>query len=656
MRWQLEVAAAPYKWEALDPKPVTTNGYRVESVPPAIGRTLRMYRDESWLRPTIAPLPTGSSFIPDLQGLHIRRTQARGLAANASWGKRAIDISEHEHFAKWTLQSGAYPGWDVQEGGMGKPGGGSIAKGLASIRDRLFSDEAFLEAASVNSPYPVDTNSGAPFYTSDPLTKVWAALCANASSSLGDLRELFAYAARLNEAPEEIHAVTFSRTGPLSKEQIVREYVGGYMHEVAVARGAACRRRDVKGLWSGQNLYIQRRTNAAKTALQREHRFSHRSKVDMVKKLQRAVLRVARYWNISPRSVRVIEDDISGFDKDVRRIHQEEVSDTLYYYWAPSEREVWLDICKAPVLSAPLYSADEGFMYTREAGGETTSGEIGTTTNGTVINASSVEESVPYGLGVDFVTSRRLMDDGAWDYWCWGDDTLLIVPPKFDVDGYIARRLENGFTCKARDGNVFLMTFLDYENDTYYPLASRVFQQTTANERAAKTRSIELLGLFARSHHLDKNPYGSKVWTAIRQGPNPLDSYGITTRDELHDVLRDPGVAAELKKDLKSRRNILREWLSRSDRATVDRDVWTYLVDLFGGELKLMMDDLRRDFVGEWAADATATRARELAAYLASGKEGDPPAWLGNWKEKVQHGAEEGDDSEGTPLWEGRDL
>lgn len=639
MRYTLPVAAAEPYWRDVSPgEEVAVRGIPVAALPPSAARTLRQYRDPVWLTPTVGPVDEkGSSFTSDEGGLRLRISQAREAARYTNTLTSDLARIELEHWEKWTWQRGGYPGWDML-GELGMEGGVSMGAALRLIGAWLIESGSAAEYHA-HSPYPWDTNSGPPFYTADPLTKVFAAYCAAAAEGRGwpVLQELFAYAAGLMQAPEDPHCIQFSRTGPLKKEDVVREVTAGGPLITARARGFACRRRDVKGVWSGLNIYVQPASNALKYLVRSKEQFAHYGADQILLSLLAARQKVAKAHNIPTSKVQLFGDDISKFDKAVRALHQREFADEVLSLVTDESRvETWRMMNKLGVLCPPVTQNAAGFIYTRPDGGETTSGDILTSLAGCVYNFARTLIAISLARGTALRAAWTSFLAGEWDVRIWGDDTMLILREGWlDVRTYEEASASVGYSCKVQKGAIFLMTYFDLDAMRAYPLAARAFQQTCGNEQAAGTQELELLGVYARTANLKSNPFGRLAWRLITTGPMPALMRGAVDRDAVGEILREPAIRYRLLEDLKARRNRLREWADSAEHSEASRQTLLMLRDLFGAHvIDQMVEDTKRLPVGPADRQLAAQRARELARHIANKDEVERPGWIDSWDMK----------------------
>lgn len=602
-----QVGATEPAWTDIEPVKADLVGERVLTVPRAAGFKFREYASAAFMDTKPVAPPRGRSFCATEDMLTHRILQARTMRDALAMAQDPLSLSEHEQTEKWTFERGAYPGWYVQDGPIGLPGGGDIGTGVRQIFDRLIGAYGMPGPAAPTS-YPWRSNSGSPFFTSDPLTKVWSAIVAARCRTWDDVQREFAKAARRAGAPEMVHSVHLHRSGPTRKAWPIYAMVADAMHKVGEAKGYACRRRDVRGVASFINMVLQPHVNRVKALLFSSPRYYHTGGSEVLKKMQDAIDRVARYWGIPRSEVACFEDDISAFDKSVRYIHQLALAAEFFSHLWPAETvHLWLEFTKAAVLSAPVYAHDEAFLYTRPNGGETTSGEIGTTVIGTIINSARIEQCAPVALKTTSGPGE------AWDYLAFGDDTIIIAPrARFDTEKFRECSSKIGLESKAREGYTFLMRYMDTTRNRWFPLASRIFQRTTGGEHPPPSSELEMLGLYARTANAKHNPHFDQVWNALHSGDNWFSNGQFARREDLAARLRDPAVAAAIVETQKKRPDALRSALQRG-ALPVEPDVLAYLQGLFGSDLAEVVDGPKFD----WARLGTGgAKGDELAARI----------------------------------------
>jgi hypothetical protein len=228
--------------------------------------------------------------------------------------------------------------------------------------------------------------------------------------------------------------------------------------------------------------------------------------------------RMPRFWHYGPEDVAVkvkkmsaaipgawYQDDISGYDQSVAHLHQQEwittccapvIGDRVAEF-----RMWWKDL---PLLGPKLWADDAAFLYKKHGG--TSSGEFFTAKDGTGINAARILMCVAAAHG--WTLAQAVLKLGVkWDFLVQGDDTVLRVDPAaFDELAYVETSLALGYTAKLAPGCVFLMKYYT-DLGQWYPLISRIFQQTVFNEYGGEMLELELFSLAARSTGVELHPY-----------------------------------------------------------------------------------------------------------------------------------------------------
>jgi len=523
---------------------------------------------------------------------------------------------------KAVMQRGAASGWDVLPDGLGLPGGHPMTEAFQAIGDHL-AEEGSPPLPSWTS-VPRHTNSGAPSYGTSDLEKLFHALMARTVSDWDSACEVYGQARSSFGAIPEIHALMFSRTGPVSKALPMYDWVGGDFAHVADTRGVAPRRRAVFGVPAFINMALLGYANVIKYMVMRTPWTAHPN--------ERAVFEDIEHLlgSIGP-GAQVFSDDISSFDLSVRRSHQEALAHHVYSrWWPPATIDLWLNAQRMGVLGPPLSTASRGFLYTRDRrGGATTSGIITTTVDGTLINWARALTCAGAALGVSPRAALRLLRERRWGLKIWGDDTVTILPRGASLQKYHEAGAATGFTAKAQEGITFLMKHYDMTSRSVFPLATRVIQQTLWNERGGRTEEIELLGLFSRTTGLEANPLGQEAWSIVAQDAAPLRRYGVTRRSDLIRVLADPGVREALRGGLTANPSYLGDLLSRSDRGHIeDESLLSWAGSLLGTEIE---EGARIDLTSVSLLTDREARRRtaELTSYLSTDVDnrGTPPGW-----------------------------
>jgi hypothetical protein len=586
-----DIAAVEGEWEDLkNLQPLEALGEDIVDAGPRLGRLLKTYRERQFLDPAPRPPPRGTSWAADDADLRLRLAQVRELRDISATDDTPIGNTENGHFSKFSTQIGAAPGWDVMPDGIGMKGGQSIKEGLLALKFLLDKKGESGPLLPKPSAYPRTSNAGWPTYGTSPKDKIALSFVVAGSRDHEELNAILSGAARDAGFLDNAHITLFSRTGPMGKWQDVFTSQGGRMTKTARMKGLAPRRRHVFGVPAAFNIALQAYQQSAKTRLMSLPMFSHPSR--------QAILDDGTndLREMSGRA-RVIADDPSAFDQHVRGIHHRELAEVLYSEWWPEKILAnWKFVHGMSVVAPPLDLTYRGFRYDRSPeGGLQTSGIITTTIDDLCINAARVLMCVGAAFGMDAMWAARAYLAYIWRVRIWGDDTLLFVPTGFDYAAYIQKSEELGFPTAGGPEPVFLMTWFDFGRQTYFPLASRVFQNTVGRERGGRSFAIELLGLFMRTWRLDFNPYGRLVWRALTEHHDGLSSLGIKNREDLGRALLLPDIQLELLETLKASPDIVREMIAKAERGgtTVETLLWlrrTYGLEWVSVEKSALME------------------------------------------------------------------
>lgn len=627
------------QWTDLPAEPPTAAGRDVPDAGPRAARTLRAARDPSFLEPRPHALPQGSSWCANLSDLASRIKQAEAWRSHVdSMPDSPLKAVEAELAGKLTLQRGAASGWDVFHDGLGLPGGAPLDEALAAIADYLV--DRFPPIPPFPTPVPRGTNSGAPTYGTSDIDKLLHALLARQLTDWESAEKVYQSVSGMFEAIPSVHALTFSRTGPVGKPVPMYDWQGPKFMRVAEATSLVPRRRAVFGVPAFINMALLPSANVVKHGVMRTPWTAHTS--------ERAILEdlVFDVATVGP-GAQVLSDDISGFDQSVRRRHQVGVAEALYAkYWDQATVNLWLGAQQMPVLGPPLTAGMGGWLYERPHGGVTTSGIITTTLDGTLINMARAVTAVGAALGLSPTASFEALVRKRWSAKFWGDDTILVVPPAFDMDKYVAANADIGYKTSLLPGATFLMKHYDISRRAVYPLATRVFQQTIWNEHGGRTPEIELLGLYARTTGFEANPLARTMWSIVTTDAPTLEKWGgLQNRRQLVGVLADPGFRATLETGIRENRALVRGWLARAERGSAeDEGLIAWLTSLVGGGAITDEGELTLNPAIATLKDARS-KALQLAGYLATPVEQrtNPPGWVDDLiNPSVDEAAEEG--------------
>jgi hypothetical protein len=576
----------------------------------------------AFLTPTTGPIPRGSSWCPDDATLGYRIVQSEQWLSFLR-NQQSGDLREAElpHAEKLTLQRGGAYGWDVFLTGLGLPGGGSLAPALREIG--TYVKERFPFATPEWTRIPRGTNSGAPTYGMSDTDKLYHALLAAQITDWESAQTVYRQHARTLEAISEIHAITFSRTGPTRKAIDIYDWRGGSLEVTAQATSAVPRRRAVFGVPSFLNIAMLGASNQIKYGMLRLPWTAHPNEIYVWEAIEAAKL------NIGP-DARVFSDDISGFDLSVRRKHQIELADHVYReYWDGAQTDLWLGAQQMPILGGPIHVNAKGYLYYRPHGGATTSGIITTTSDGTYINLARVVICTAAACGWTVPDAFRRLKARQWDARVWGDDTVLTVPPSFNEDKYREESLALGYTSALIPGATFLMRYYDFTRRAVYPLATRILQQTFWNEKGGRSEAIELLGLYSRTTGFEMNPHHHMIWEMLGEDAPIMKKWNVHNRMSIERTLADPGFRLILAQDVKANPRFLADLIGRAERHPEERDLLAWISHILG---PTSLDSGTMDITRPLAlAHAVAhRRSLELSSYLATPVDDRPreAAWI----------------------------
>jgi hypothetical protein len=609
-------------WEPISPVLVPHNGITIPDPGPRAGTVLRRARNASFLNPAPGPLPKGSSWCQDEIALHLRVSQAESwLHYVHAMPDTPLLLVERDLAKKLTMQRGGAYGWDVFPEGLGKAGGGDITEAAIAIGDYLARN--YPPSPARWTPVPRGTNSGGPTYGTSDVDKLLHSLMAVQIRTWADAEDVYSQVRNYFDAIPDIHAIVFSRTGPVGKPVAMYDWVLGELAHVANATSVVPRRRAVFGVPSFINMALLGYANVMKDIVLRLPWTAHQTELGVFEDIAGAVNRISAPYTFS--------DDISGFDQSVRRSHQLAIAQHIYSrYWPPHIVDLWLNSQKIPILAPPLTANDRAFMYTRPDGGVTTSGIITTSLDGTLINLARAVTAYGAATNVSPTAAFTALVARKWLIKAWGDDTVMVVPPSFDEEQYQQANNELGYSTTPVEGATFLMKHYDLSRRAVYPIATRVFQQTVWNEKGGRTPEIELLGLFVRTSGFNANPHWRECWEMITQEVAPLEHYKITTREQLGGVIQDPGFKQRLLAGVRANPNVVADWIAKAARGHVeDVALLAWLGALVGAdperEAKLDLSVVE----GTTAKEANSMM-HSLASYLSQPAEARPapPSWV----------------------------
>jgi len=477
--------------------------------------------------------------------------------------------AESEHIEKAIIQDGFSPGWHVIEGGL-------VRRAVSPPLDEgLSAAKYYVEVSAargglsphLSTSYPRGTNHGWPTYnTSDDDLLLHVAM-GTAVTSWDSLREIGDYVAGrlgLRESQGlEPHSVTWSRTGPMRKDQQYLTWSEQGMRRTAWTRGYYPRRRHVFGLPAFVNVSFRHDAAMVKARLKATVAFGHSTRARTASIVQGARL----------KGLRILSDDISGFDQSVDAIHQEALYRLVYSDWF-EEKDI-LDVyaraaISMPALAPPIGPGQAAILYLKD--GMTPSGHGGTSIDGSMINLARYLMAAGKALKASPLAVADRMLSGSLLGLFWGDDTLVGVPRGFNADAYIAESERLGYHCRLSEAPVFLMTCYGPDGG-YWNLASRSFAQSVWREHPSVFESVSIFGLWVRLTLTKTHPLLSRLWQAIRLAAQPsqmLEKRRIRSLSDLDEHVQGSAFMTELKRDLKTDRRLAEKLIAGLTRGSGD--------------------------------------------------------------------------------------
>lgn len=515
------IGVAPYVVDRKNEKVALPPGRPVARVGPKAYRVVTDPTTERRLRPTVDPLPRGSSFVRDESELDQRITEARLLASMFEASRHPWAAAEYAQAKKICLQRGGAPGWWFDRAGMIVPDGGDMDEAIDAISETLLGLSE-PEASGVGTRYKQHTNHGYPDYGDSDLSYVfhglWAASSVTAEGALSwdaFSRNGQALAGAMGQSDTPFSQVEFSRSGPLAKPVPAYDLSEETPRLIAEMQGACARKREVLGNASGGNMAAKPNVDRLKSRAKRIPQIYHPGGPEAVGRRVRARASMGTVlWS----------DDVEKYDKHVRPNHLKRFRDKLHSRMnAPGWAEFKAEWGDQPLLTPALTANAEAWLYTRRGG--IASGTIDTSLDGTLVNLARVVTCVAAA------TKRRPREVWAargtwWDCWIQGDDTMLDLPPWADLEAYVAKSRELGYPCKLENFAVFLMHHYDRQGN-FSPLLARVYQQTVFNEYGGESEEIELLAFIARTERLWPRTPWAREAAALFAGAPCFDKYQV---------------------------------------------------------------------------------------------------------------------------------
>lgn len=546
-----EVSVVAPRWVDVDGPFLRPQGRDVLTVGSKAYRSLRNPTLEENLKPSVEPLPSGSSFVRDTGELAHRISQGRQLWHELELSRHPWAEAEREQARKITLQRGGPPGWWVQLEGMIIPATGSMREAFAAVASSVLAIPP--PTHPLPTRYKLGTSHGWPDYSTSNLSYVLHGLWA-AHSGL-DWDAFVRFGARLASAMDQsdtpFSSIMYNRAGPLGKPVAGYDTEGLDPRQLAELTGLCCRRRVVHGMTSAGNMAQKASADQMKYRMYHFPQFYHPGGAASIANKVRA-------WATALPDAVVFSDDITAFDQHVRPNHQDEMIAAFY----PDEPKLaefkrqWKD---SPLLSPAIRGGREAFLYTRSGG--TPSGAIDTALDGSRINIARILMCV--GAATGRTPAAVWAGRGVWwDCLILGDDTLIAVPRWAKMDKYIATSVALGYPTKLSNAMVFLMHHFALDG-SWAPLAARVFQQTVFNEYGGGSMAAELLAWIERTGlGFRANPWAGRVFGMLADGEAFL-TYGVRP-DNAIAALRNPKFVADLRHavrtDATSRRRVVDVW------------------------------------------------------------------------------------------------
>lgn len=541
--YELEIGVALPSWERLpSPVPFEVEGVRVQELGPRAYRATKRLGEEKLQRPHAGGLPQGSLWLSEAGSLASRVREARAWDALMRGVSAEAAVVERDPAKKVCLQRGGAPGWAILAP-LIREGAPSMRAGFEALLHLLPSERVVPDATDLRIRYKRDTVHSYPDYGRTDLSLIFHALMARACGgpNFEALTRITERCCELIGEKGPLSAQVYTRTGPTAKtlDAVVATHAG----PVTAARltGKAPRRRVVFGMPSAGNMLEVAGAQRMKYALAQTRWGWHTGHDNVHAKL--------RMLMQSTGAVEIRQDDLSGYDTSVDFLHQEEVINIIQRRYVGDAlcafRVHWKDI---PLQSAPAFLGDEAFLHRKH--GQTSSGEIFTNIDGTLINAGRILMSAAAAMRC---TAQQAAESWgrAWFFLCQGDDTVLGVPASWDWEAYVEESARLGYTAKVAEGAVFLMRYHDLRAGYHVALATRVLQQTWFNEYGGKTEEAELFALAARTEGFDRSPWSKHVMELLRQGCPALRATGARTWADLLKHVQDPGFQDRLAAGLK---------------------------------------------------------------------------------------------------------
>lgn len=467
------------------------------------------------------------------------------------------------------FQRGGIMGWDVMPRGLALTGGQGMEEAFRIMGRWPVWSSFEVTPASM----PLLTNTGAPTYEKGLVhALLHRLLVCSAGGSWSKALDLYAWAADMLGSDPAIHAILFTRAGPVHKKQFAYDLRSGSVDIAGTLAGYACSRRHVFGVPRFINEMLVGYVTGVKDCLVRLSPFNHTTPDEakrrrigprkwLAMRVRAAYVRARLWWG---RAI-VRQDDIKAYDKSVRPVHHDSLQRFYASMWGDEPAAMWREAQKMGVLGPAWGSSDrDGFMYERSKGGVTTSGIISTSMDGCIINYNRVLTTVAAACGWTLEEAERYREEGRWAVFIWGDDTLLILPPFFNEDVYRDTSKAIGFECALDEAPVFLMTYVDVLAGEGWALGTRVLANRVFPERAPPVGILRVLAAADSIEALRGNALQQDIWDLISYDPE-LKSRAVTDIASLRALLTSEVFKSEMKKVATGTNTTalnVQEWLS----------------------------------------------------------------------------------------------
>lgn len=474
------------------------------------------------------------------------------LAKLAIAGGELADLAaiELDQLRKFGWQRGTKPYADIHpEGFVAARVPRDRFKGLSSEME-LFLGWDRLPKDPIPTGYPLGTNGGPPTYSASGgafgldilLAVAYGTGAAGHLPLLDDISETFGeVASSMGEVPF-LHSIPGSRARLMKKPVELWEPAEGGLgiRKTDVVTSGVVEQRMVHMFPRALNMRLQPTVTRIKTWIRTHEMFDHHSHGHTALKLTRARRELEKRSRVYEFS-----DDISRYDSSVSVSAQEELAGTLARI-DPGYATAWADLVNIEVLCG-AHGLGEGYAYRKD--GMTSSGMLPTSTDGCLLNGHRVLKSVGAAFGRDAAWARKTYGT-HWYALLWGDDTALLVTEGFNPSAYQEASAELGYETKMVKGLVFLMKFFRFDAGSgeyqWFPLISRILQQTLAGEYAPGDPMLDVLALASRTENAHHHPLWPMVVTHL-SAASPVFAAILSDHRIASRIVRDPATIAALR-------------------------------------------------------------------------------------------------------------